>query len=273
MGRGQGAITFGALPKVDVVAKLAAPAVHVRRLRRERIRTGNERGALGAYKHSGSARAADAGARADTHRHVRRTGQTDGAHRAVLTGFVGSCEYGHCARPNACSSVHPADPTHKAAVDTEGVYRGVAVAGSPPGKGGALVQSQDGARTHTARQRLAPASPRARTQRSRRAGTYVDAVAARGRASLHEKLAQPIQGHLLLRRLSVLPGILLSGVLRFGEAEVIVLAVSVWPGMRAALVAEPRLPALPLLLLIHFLAHPPAAMDVFFFAASTLKKT
>ena len=110
------------------------------------------------------------------------------------------------------------------------------------------------------------------TQRSRLEGTHIDAVAARGRASLHEKLAQPIQGHLLLRRLSVLPGILLSGVLRFGEAEVIVLAVSVWPGMRAALVAEPRLPALPLLLLIDFLAHPPAAMDVFFFAASTLKK-
>ncbi len=36
----QGALTFGALPKVDIVAKLAAPAVHVRRLRRQRVRRG-----------------------------------------------------------------------------------------------------------------------------------------------------------------------------------------------------------------------------------------
>ena len=66
-----------------------------------------------------------------SHRHSHRrparahvtdasAGQADWWCVALLTGFVGSCEYGHCARRQACASGHSARQ-HRGSVDSGGV--------------------------------------------------------------------------------------------------------------------------------------------------------
>ena len=67
-----------------------------------------------------------------SHRHSHRrparahvtdasAGQADWWCVAPLTGFVGSCEYGHCARRQACASGHSARQ-HRGSVDNGGAH-------------------------------------------------------------------------------------------------------------------------------------------------------